>query len=201
MEKKAIFLKVRGLQEMHRGRKHDLAYVICSDYQYEQLVKDGAKRLRSPSPYIAIINEEVVVLDSELMITQYMIVSAERNESLMETLNEHNLTINEKGQVCFLDYSQIDFKVDGNILTYNDFCRYELPEGQVFKFVHDNGYSYIGSSPFRGTAKEFADGAIALAKKKGYVWFWWMCGRRFDEDFCIDVSYGRDESYSCVSNS
>ena len=110
------------------------------------------------------------------------------------------IAIVDKGFISFLDYKQICFEVDGNILPYDDFCKYELPEGQVFKMVFDNGYSYYGSEPFKGDAKKYADTAIKVAEKLGYLWFSWTMGFRLNNLLNVDVVYGKDESYSVVSN-
>lgn len=90
-------------------------------------------------------------------------------------------------------------------IPQNDYVQpTEVREDVVQKIcdvVFDNGYSYIGSKPFYGDNKDYADTAIRIAKKKGYLWFNWSMGFRLDDSFAIHVGYGKDESYSEISNS
>lgn len=182
-----------------------LAYVNVSDYQVKCLKTDCEDKgeplnVWSLMSYIGIVDNKPQRLSCKLFFSEYSIVSKEREESLLETLNDSNLTISEKGNVAFLDYSKVCFKIGGKKLTYDEFCQYQLPEGCVFHQVFDNGYSYIGSDPFKVTSKEYADVAIKTAKERNYVWFEWIHGFRCDDDFCIYVPYGKDKHFSEVSN-
>lgn len=203
-----MFIKIKNVRRKH-GRDvskvlYPCAYILASDYDIRELKKQEAKgeplEKWHLTNYIGIVGDEPIKLGCTLVFSEYKVVSKEREESLLETLKEHNLAINKNGSICFYDYSKICFEIDGNILTYDEFCQYQLPEGQVFKFVHDNGYSYIGSNPFHGTAKQYADNAISAAKKLGHIWGGWCYGFRLNDIYCIDVPYGKDESYSEVSN-
>lgn len=152
------------------------------------------------SPLIAIVNFVPQKIGCEILFTNYRILNKKEEEDALAIFKKSNLTINDKGFVSFLDYKQICFEVDGNILSYEDFCKYELPEGNVFKTVFDNGYSYYGSHPFKGDAKKYADTAISVAEKVGYLWGGWTMGFSLNSLLCIDVAYGKDETYSVVSN-
>lgn len=202
-----MWIKVTNVREQdgrwESGLLAQTAYLPVSEYWLKQLEKmrEKGEQLYSfdMSKQIGIVNNEVKKLGYKLIFSDYKVVSQEREESLLETLKESNFTINNKDRVCFNDYSKVSFEIDGNILSYDEFCRYELPEGKVFKKVFDNGYSYIGSEPFRVSAKQYADSAINAAKQIGYIWAGWRYGYRLNNVFCIDVLYGEDESYHEVS--
>lgn len=149
---------------------------------------------------VAIVDYVPQKASCEIIFTDYRILNKEEEKDALDTLKRSNLTINDKGFISFLDYKQICFEVDGNILPYDDFCKYELPKGKVFKTVFDNGYSYYGSEPFKGDAKKYADTVIRIAEKIGYLWFDWRMGFRLNNLLNVDVVYGKDESYSVVSN-
>ena len=151
-------------------------------------------------PLIAIVDNVPQKASCKIIFTNYRILNKEEEKDALDTLKKSNLTINDKGFISFLDYKKVCFEVDGNILPYDDFCRYELPKGQVFKMVFDNGYSYYGSKPFRGDAKKYADTAIKVAEKLKYLWSGWAMGFRLNSLLNKDVVYGKDESYSVVSN-
>lgn len=180
-----------------------IAYIPVSDYELIQLKKKQEENqllsIWDMSKIIGIVSNEVKKLGYELVFSDFSIIAKEREESLLETLKGYNLAVNDKGHICFDDLEDICFEVDGNVLTYSDFCKYQLPEGKVFKRVYDNGFSYIGSDPFRVTSKEYADAAIKAAGNIGRLWQGWRYGFRLNDIFCIDVSYGKDESYSKVS--
>ena len=203
-----MFIKIKDVRRKE-GRYtskvlYPCAYILASDYSIRQIEELRAKGMPlekwSLIDQIGIVGDEPIKLGCTLVFSEYKVISKEREESLLETLKEHNLAINDKGAICFYDYSKICFEIDDNVLTYDEFCQYELPEGKVFKFVYDNGYSYIGSNPFHGTAKQYADRAIGAAKDIKHIWGGWMHGFRLNDIYCIDVAYGKDESYSCVSN-
>ena len=202
-----MFLKIKNVKAMS-GRwvkSHTpLAYVNVSDYQFNELKKLEEKgqplKVWSLTPYIGIIDNKPQKLGCTLIFSEYSVVDKERVESLLETLNDSNLTINCKGSIAFLNYSKVCFKINGKKLTYDEFCQYQLPKGQVFHEVFDNGYSYCGSEPLRVTSKKYAEIAIGVAKKLNHVWFGWTYGFRCDDDFCIYVPYGKDERYSEVSD-
>ena len=80
------------------------------------------------------------------------------------------------------------------------FTNYRILNEEEDKTVFDNGYSYYGSHPFKGDAKKYADTAIKVAEKLRYLWFSWTMGFRLNNLLNVDVVYGKDESYSVVSN-
>lgn len=186
------------------GKEYPLAYVYFNKYNGERFLREQGVALSgsfaSFIPLIAIVDNVPQKVSSKIFFTNYRILTEEEEKDALGTLKRSNLTINNKGNISFLDYKQICFEVDGNILTYDDFCKYELPKGKVFKTVFDNGYSYYGSYPFKGNAKRYADTAISVAEKVGYLWGGWTMGFSFNNLLCVDVSYGKDESYSVVSN-
>ena len=179
-----MFIEFKNLNVAF-GKEFPLAYVYFTKYNGESFLREQGIALSgsfsSFIPLIAIVDDVPQKVSGMIIFT-------------------NNLTINNKGNISFLDYKQICFEVDGNILPYDDFCKYELPKGQVFKTVFDNGYSYYGSYPFKGNAKKYADTAISVAEKVGYIWGGWTMGFRLNNLLCVDVSYGKDESYSVVSN-
>lgn len=186
------------------GKEYPLAYVYFNKYNGERFLKEQGVALSgsfvSFIPLIAIVDNVPQKVSSKIFFTNYRILNEEEEKDALDTLKRSNLTINNKGNISFLDYKQICFEVDGNILSYDDFCKYELPKGKVFKTVFDNGYSYYGSYPFKGNAKRYADTAISVAEKVGYLWGGWTMGFSLNNLLCVDVSYGKDESYSEVSN-
>lgn len=186
------------------GEEYPLAYVYFNKYNGERFLKEQGVALSgsfvSFIPLIAIVDNVTRKVNSEIFFTNYRILNEEEEKDALDTLKRSNLTINNKGNISFLDYKQICFEVDGNILSYDDFCKYELPKGKVFKTVFGNGYSYYGSHPFKGNAKRYADTAISVAEKVGYLWGGWTMGFSLNNLLCVDVSYGKDESYSVVSN-
>lgn len=173
-------------------------------YDSEQfLKKQGMAKSGSFScicSLIAIIDNIPQKASCEITFTDYRILNKDEEKEALDTLKRNNLTINDKGLISFIDYKKICFEVDGNILTYDDFCKYELPKNKVFRMVFDNGFSYHGSEPFKGDAKKYADTAIRVAEKIGYLWFSWTMGFRLNNLLNVDVVYGKDESYSVVSN-
>lgn len=202
-----MWIRVTNVREQdgrwESGLLAQTAYLPVSGYWLKQLekMKEKGEQLYSfdMSKQIGIVNNEAKKLGYKLIFSDYKVVNQEREENLLETLKESNFAINNKDRVCFDDYSKVCFEIDGNILSYDEFCRYELPEGKVFKKVFDNGYSYIGSEPFRVSAKQYADSAINATKQIGYIWSGWRYGYRLNDVFCIDVPYGEDESYHEVS--
>lgn len=198
-----MFVEFKNLNVVFR-KKFPLAIVYLNKYDSEQfLKKQGMAKSGSFSsfiPLIAIVDNVPQKASCKIIFTNYRILNKEEEEDALDTLKRSNLTINDKGFISFLDYKQICFEVDGNILPYDDFCRYELPENQVFQTVSDNGYSYYGSHPFKGDAKKYADTAIKVAEKLGYLWFSWTMGFRLNNLLNVDVAHGKDESYSVVSN-
>jgi hypothetical protein len=181
-----------------------IAYIPVSEYTLEKLTnakeEDTLLALHGITcDIIGVSGDEVVNLGYSLAFMSFRIVPKEQEKTLLNALKSGNFAVNDKDRVCFNDLQSLCFEVDGNILTYDDFRKYELQKGKVFKLVHDNGFSYTGSDPFRGTAKEYADAAIRAAQKIGYVWSGWRYGFRLTDAFCIDVVYGEDESYHEVS--
>lgn len=198
-----MFVEFKNLNVVF-GKKFPLAYVCFNKYNGERFLREQGVALSgsfaSFIPLIAIVDNVPQKVSSKIFFTNYRILTEEEEKDALGTLKRSNLTINNKGNISFLDYKQICFEVDGNILTYDDFCKYELPKGKVFKTVFDNGYSYYGSYPFKGNAKRYADTAISVAEKVGYLWGGWTMGFSLNNLLCVDVSYGKDESYSVVSN-
>ena len=181
-----------------------LAIVYLNKYDSEQFLKEqGTAKSGSYcnfSPLIAIVGFIPQKIGCEIFFTNYRILNKKEEKDALAIFKRSNLTINDKGFVSFLDYKQICFEVDGNILPYDDFCKYQLPKNKVFKLVFDNGFSYHGSEPFKGDAKKYADTAIRVAEKLGYLWFSWTMGFRLNKLLNIDVVYGKDETYYVVSN-
>jgi hypothetical protein len=186
------------------GVEYPLAYVYFNKYNGERFLREQGVALSgsfaSFIPLIAIVDNVPQKVSSKIFFTNYRIITEEEEKDALDTLKRSNLTINNKGNISFLDYKQICFEVDGNILTYDDFCKYQLPKNKVFKLIFDNGFSYYGSEPFKGDVKKYADTAIRVAEKIGYLWFNWRMGFTLNNLLCVDVYYGKDESYSEVSN-
>lgn len=198
-----MFVEFKNLNVAY-GKEFPLATVYLDKCDGERFLREQGIALsgsfRSFIPLIAIVDNVPQKASCKIIFTNYRILNKEEEKDALDTLKRSNLTINDKGFVSFLDYKQICFEVDGNILPYDDFCRYELPENQVFQTVSDNGYSYYGSHPFKGDAKKYADTAIKVAEKQGHLWFSWTMGFRLNNLLSVDVVYGKDESYSVVSN-
>lgn len=198
-----MFIEFKNLYVAFR-KEFPLAVVYFNKCDGERFLKEqGTAKSGSYScfsPLIAIVDYVPQKASCEITFTDYRILNKEEEEDALATLKGSNLTINDKGYISFLDYKQICFEVDGEILTYDDFCKYEPPKGKVFKTVFDNGYSYYGSEPFKGDAKKYADTVIRIAEKIGYLWFDWRMGFRLNNLLNVDVVYGKDESYSVVSN-
>lgn len=198
-----MFIEFKNLNVAF-GKEFPLAIVYLNKCDGERFLREqGIAKSGSFSSFIsliAIVDNVPQKASCEIIFTNYRILNKEEEKDVLDTLKRSNLTINDKGFSSFLDYKKVCFEVDGNILTYDDFCKYELPKGQVFKMVFDNGYSYYGSEPFKGNAKKYADTAIKVAEKLRYLWSGWAMGFRLNSLLNIDVVYGKDESYSVVSN-
>lgn len=198
-----MFIEFKNLNVAF-GKEFPLAIVYLNKCNGERFLREqGIAKSGSFSsfiPLIAIVDNVPQKASCKIIFTNYRILNKEEEEDALDTLKRSNLTINDKGFISFLDYKQICFEVDGNILPYDDFCRYELPENHVFQTVSDNCCSYYGSHPFKGDAKKYADTAIKVAEKLGYLWFSWEMGFRLNSLLNIDVVYGKNESYSEISN-
>lgn len=198
-----MFVEFKNLNVAFR-KEFPLAVVYFNKCDGERFLREqGIAKSGSYScfiPLIAIVDNVPQKASNKIIFTKYRILDEEEEKETLDTLKRSNLTINDKGFISFLDYRKICFEVDGNILSYDDFCKYELPQGKVFKTVFDNGYSYYGSEPFKGDAKKYADTVIRVAEKIGYLWFDWRMGFRLNNLLNVDVAYGKDESYSVVSN-
>lgn len=202
-----MWLKVTGAQgytsRYHTG-KYKSAYIYLTDYEYKKLQQqneDVVFRLENHLPYIAIVNDVPKKLLCGITFDSYSKVTESMAEEITKVINEYNFRIDGYGRWRFVDYEKICFNVDGRKLSYKQFVNeFWLPKNWVFKEVFDNGYSYIGSEPFRGGNKEYADTAIKVAKKIGFLWFNWRYGFKMDSDFAIHVTYGKDEHYSEISN-
>lgn len=182
---------------------YPLAYLYLGRYEsksfLESVGKSNAGSYSSFSTFIAVIDNVPQRFADKFSFEDYRILDESEEKDMFDLLKRCNLTINDKGNFSFVDYSKINFEIDGNVLTYDEFCKYELPSGQVFKLVYDNGFSYIGSDPFRGNAKEYADAAIRVAEKIKYLWVGWRFGFRLTKYFDISAVYGKNERYSEVS--
>lgn len=197
---------LRGRTKWHRTAKYDVGYLFLSDYQIEKL-KEGADgkevyQVQSMIPFIAIVSDAPKKLLCQIEFEIWRKATKEEVENIHSILEQHNIIINDKGNFCFRDYDKICFHVGDRKMSYDEFVNdFELPRGCVFHEVFDNEFSYCGSEPFRGDNKAYADTAIRIAKKQGYLWFHWSMGFRLDDSFAIHVAYGKDERYSEVSNS
>jgi hypothetical protein len=198
-----MFVEFKNLNVVFR-KKFPLAIVYLNKYDSEQFLKEqGMAKSDSYcnfSPLIAIVDFVPQKIGCEIIFTNYRILNKKEEEDALAIFKRSNLTINDKGFVSFLDYKQICFEVDGNILPYDDFCKYQLPKNKVFKLVFDNGFSYHGSEPFKGDAKKYADTAIRVAEKIGYLWFSWRMGFTLNNLLNVRVVCGKNESYSEISN-
>lgn len=198
-----MFIEFKNLNVVY-GKGFPLATIYFNKYDSEQFLKvQGMSKSGSYcnfSPLIAIVDFIPQKIGCEIIFTNYRILNKKEEEDALAIFKKSNLTINDKGFISFLDYKKVCFEVDGNILTYDDFCKYQLPKNKVFKLVFDNGFSYYGSEPFKGDAKKYADTAIRVAEKIGHLWFYWRMGFTLNNLLNVDVVYGKDESYSVVSN-
>ena len=202
-----MWIKVFNLQgrsKWSRTDKYDFGFLWLSDYQFKKLSEGDEDKyeLHSMLPFIAIVNFEPKKLLCGIEFEIYRDATSDEVEKILGILESYNLGFNDKGNYCFRDYDKICFHVGDKKMSYDEFVNdFKLPKGNVFHEVFDNGYSYIGSKPFYGDNKDYADTAIRTAKKKGYLWFNWSMGFRLDDSFAIHVGYGKDESYSEISNS
>lgn len=196
---------LQGHSKWSRTEKYDFGFLWLSDYKIKKLSEgDGDKiyELHSMLPFIAIVNFVPKKLLCGIEFEIWRKATDDETENILRILESYNLELNDKGNYCFRDYGKICFHVGDRKISYNEFINdFKLPKGHVFHEVFDNGYSYIGSEPFYGDNKDYADTAIRIAKKKGYLWFNWSMGFRLDDSFAIHVGYGKDESYSEISNS
>lgn len=198
-----MFIEFKNLCVTY-GKEFPFAIVYFNKCDGERFLREQGIALSGYfscfTPLVAIVDNVPQKASCKIIFTNYRILNKEEEKDALDTLKQSNLTINDRGNISFLDYKKICFEVDGNILSYNDFCKYELPHGKVFKTVFDNGYSYYDSEPFKGDAKKYADTVIRVAEKIGYLWFDWRMGFRLNNLLNVDVAYGKDESYSVVSN-
>lgn len=194
---------LQGRSKWSRTDKYDFGFLWLSDYQIEKLDKcEGEKyELHSMLPFIAIVNFVPKKLLCGIEFEIWRKATGDEIEEILDILENYNLKLSEKGNYCFRDYDKICFHVGDKKMSYDEFIKdFKLPKGYVFHEVFDNGFSYIGSEPFYGDNKAYADTAIRVAKKKGYLWFNWSMGFRLDDCFAVHVSYGKDEHYSEISN-
>lgn len=202
-----MWIKVFNLQgrsKWSRTDKYDFGFLWLSDYQFKKLSEgDGDNyELHSMLPFIAIVNFVPKKLLCGIEFEIYRDATSDEVKEILDILEKYNLRINDKGNCCFRDYGKICFHVGDKKMSYDEFVNdFKLPKGNVFHEVFDNGYSYIGSEPFYGNNKAYADTAIRVAKKKGYLWFNWSMGFKLDDSFAIHVGYGKDEHYSEITNS
>lgn len=197
-----MFIEFKNLRVPYK-EVYALAYLYFGRYEsksfLESVGKSKAGSYSSFSTFIAVIDNVPQRFADKFSFEDYRILDESEEKDMFDLLKRCNLTINDKGNFSFVDYSKINFEIDGNVLTYDEFCKYELPSGQVFELVYDNGYSYICSHPFRGNAKEYADAAIRVAEKIKYLWVGWRFGFRLTKYFDISAAYGKNERYSEVS--
>lgn len=201
-----MWIKVFNLQgrtQWHRTDKYDFGFLWFSDYQMKELCNgEGDKyELHSMLPFIAIVNFVPKKLLCGIEFEIWRKATGDEIEEILDILENYNLKINEKNCYCFRDYDKICFHIGDKKMSYEEFVNdFKLPKGYVFHEVFDNGFSYIGSEPFYGDNKAYADTAIRVAKKIGHLWFAWNMGYRLDDCFAVHVSYGKDEHYSEISN-
>lgn len=201
-----MWIKVFNLQgrsKWSRTDKYDFGFLWLFEHQLKKLDKCEGKKyeLHSMLPFIAIVNFIPKKLLCGIEFEIWRKATGDEIEEILGILENYNLELNEKGNYCFRDYDKICFHVGDKKMSYDEFVNdFKLPKGNVFHEVFDNGYSYIGSEPFYGDNKAYADTAIRVAKKKGYLWFNWSMGFRLDDCFAVHVSYGKDEHYSEISD-
>ena len=198
-----MFVEFKNLNVAYE-KEFPLATVYLDKCDSERFLREQGIALSgsfsSFIPLIAIVDNVPQKASCKIIFTNYRILNKKEEEDALAIFKRSNLIINDKGFVSFLDYKKIFFEVDGNILPYDDFCKYQLPKNKVFKLVFDNGFSYHGSEPFKGDAKKYADTAIRVAEKIGYLWFSWRMGFTLNNLLNIRVVYGKNESYSEISN-
>lgn len=201
-----MWIKVFNLQgrsRWSRTDKYNFGFLWLSDCKMKELDECEGKKyeLHSMLPFIAIVNSVSKKLLCGIEFEIWCKATGEEIEEILDILENYNLKLNDKGNYCFRDYDKICFNVGDKKMSYEEFVNdFKLPKGNVFHEVFDNGYSYIGSEPFYGDNKAYADTAIRVAKKIGHLWFNWNMGFRLDNCFAIHVSYGKDEHYSEISN-
>lgn len=202
-----MWIKVFNLQghsKWSRTEKYDFGFLWLSDYQIKKLSEGGGEKyeLHSMLPFIGMVNFVPRKLMCGIEFEIYREATSDEVEEILDILERYNLKLNDNGNFCFLDYDKICFHIGDKKMSYDEFVNdFKLPKGYVFKEVFDNGYSYIGSEPFHGDNKAYADTAIRVAKKIEHLWFGWNMGFRLDDCFAIHVLYGKDEHYSEISNS
>lgn len=194
---------LQGRSKWSRTEKYDFGFLWLSDYQMKELgkVQRNEHELHSMLPFIGIVNfvPKKLLCGIEFEIGRK--ATGDEIGEILDTLENYNLKINEKNCYCFRNYDKVCFHVGDKKMSYEEFIKdFKLPKGYVFHEVFDNGFSYIGSEPFYGDNKAYADAAIRVAKKIGHLWFIWNMGYRLDDCFAIYVSYGKDEHYSEISN-
>lgn len=203
-----MWIKVYNLQGHSQWSRTEVfrsGYIYVSDYEMKKIKKIYAEQksyqLDSMLPYIAIIDGIPKRLLCHITFQTWRTAHDEDIKGIISIMEKYNLNINDKGCWCFRDYDKVCFHVGDRKMSYDEFVNdFKLPKGYVFHEVFDNGFSYIGSEPFYGDNKAYADAAIRVAKKIGHLWFSWNMGYRLDDCFAIHVSYGKDEHYSEISN-
>lgn len=111
-----------------------IAYIPVSEYTLGKLTnakeEDTQLALHGiVSDIIGVSGDEVVNLGYSLVFSSFRIVPKRQEETLLNALKSGNFAVNNKDWVCFNDLQRLCYEVDGNILTYDDFCEYELPKG------------------------------------------------------------------------
>lgn len=183
-------------------KEYGKAYVLVSSQDYEKYISKG-KTLNTFGATFAIIDEKPQFVWGELNFGDYKVMGAEREESLLETMAEHNLMVSEKAQdrVAFTDPEKIMFSIGGKAYTAEETRRWQLGPWQAFLYYHDNGYSYMGTDPAK-SPESFVNAAIKHVKERGYYSpSASINGFTFKDDFTCLVRIGKNEQWSEVSNS
>lgn len=96
--------------------------------------------------------------------------------------------------LAYISQERMRFKLNGEIVGWQEVEAYEPAEGMHFAYYHDNGYSYIGVDPVE---KEKWIAAVRTIKT---VWYGNLHGIVYLENGVIEVRQCR-ERFSEVSNS
>lgn len=204
-----MFVRVDNLRTIrHRMfggayyKEYGKAYVLVSCEDYNNYISKK-ETLHTFGATFAIIGEKPQFVWGDINFGQnYKVMEREREESLLETMAEHNLKICEKfkNRVAFIDAERMKFSISGKLYTADEARNYTLEQGQAFLYFHDNGYSFIGTDPAK-SPQDFVNTAIAHVRNRGFFEpASSVNGFTFKEDFTCMVRIGKNEHWSEVSN-
>lgn len=201
-----MFVKANDLKAIeHRWgsnlyKKYGKAYILVTEQDYKNYVSTG-KPMRNFGATFIIKDNKPQYIFGDILFGECSVVEGERKESLLDTMAEHNLKLSEKNnhRVDFIDHEKMMFSINGKLYTADEARHWELKPGLAFEYFHDNGYSFIGTSPAK-SPQAFVDSAIRYVKEKGYFSPILICGFDFKKDFTCYVRIGKNESWSEVSN-